>query len=317
MSMPTSSMPPGENTCMNGVCFSSTWTSISRTSRPPARSFSRIFSRDCSPWSASAVDGVAGRRGSSRSSSRSSASSSAFFWTLASSSAFTMLTATSTRSRTMDSTSRPTYPTSVYRVASTFTNGAETSWASRRAISVFPTPVGPMSMMFLGEKSPRSSGPSCCRRQRLRTAMATTRLAASCPTMCLSSSSTTRRGVRPEGSFTLEYLDLELGVGVDADLGGDLERFPDDLPRGQLRVLHQRPGRRHGEGAARADPDDAVVRLDDVALPRDQQRALLVRDQQEGLQAPQEAVGAPFLRKVDRRLRDVPLRLLEHPLELV
>jgi hypothetical protein len=42
----------------------------------------------------------------------------------------------------MLSTSRPTYPTSVYFVASTFTSGAPTSWASCRAISVLPTPVG-------------------------------------------------------------------------------------------------------------------------------------------------------------------------------
>jgi hypothetical protein len=108
MSMPTSSMPPGEKTCMKGVCFSSTWTSISRTSRPPARSFSRIFSRDCSPRSGSSVALLEGRRGRSMSSSRSSASSSAFFWTFASSSVLTMLTETSTRSRTIDSTSRPT-----------------------------------------------------------------------------------------------------------------------------------------------------------------------------------------------------------------
>jgi hypothetical protein len=34
--------------------------------------------------------------------------------------------------------------------ASTFTNGACANFASRRAISVFPTPVGPIMMMFFG-----------------------------------------------------------------------------------------------------------------------------------------------------------------------
>jgi hypothetical protein len=34
--------------------------------------------------------------------------------------------------------------------ASTFTNGASARRASRRAISVFPTPVGPIIRMFLG-----------------------------------------------------------------------------------------------------------------------------------------------------------------------
>src|SRR5262245_16465213 len=62
---------------------------------------------------------------------------------------------------------------------STLRNGAPTSSASRRAISVFPTPVGPIMMMFFGVTSLRSAGGSCCRRQRLRMATATARLAAS------------------------------------------------------------------------------------------------------------------------------------------
>ena len=56
----------------------------------------------------------------------------------------------STRSRTIDSTSRPTYPTSVNFVASTLMNGASTIRATRRAISVLPTPVGPIMRMFFG-----------------------------------------------------------------------------------------------------------------------------------------------------------------------
>ena len=43
----------------------------------------------------------------------------------------------------MDSTSRPTYPTSVNLVASIFRNGELARRARRRAISVLPTPVGP------------------------------------------------------------------------------------------------------------------------------------------------------------------------------
>ncbi len=109
MSMPTSSIPPGENTCMNGVCRSSTWTSTSRLSSSPARSFSRSFSREVAARSAAPSTGLgSGRLGRSRSSSRSSASSSDRFLTLAISSAFTIATEVSTRSRTIDSTSRPT-----------------------------------------------------------------------------------------------------------------------------------------------------------------------------------------------------------------
>ncbi|EAL60156.1 hypothetical protein WwSim0579 [Wolbachia endosymbiont of Drosophila simulans] len=49
--------------------------------------------------------------------------------------------AASTKSRIIESTSRPTYPISVNFVASIFMNGAPASFAKRRAISVLPTPV--------------------------------------------------------------------------------------------------------------------------------------------------------------------------------
>ena len=81
---------------------------------------------------------------------RSSALSRALTVTLSISSARTMLTASSVKSRIIDSTSRPTYPTSVNFEASTFRNGDWASLERRRAISVFPTPVGPIMMMFFG-----------------------------------------------------------------------------------------------------------------------------------------------------------------------
>ena len=106
-----------------------------------------------------------------------------------------MSTPSSTRSRTIDSTSRPTYPTSVNFDASTLRNGDCASRASRRAISVFPTPVGPIIRMFFGAISSAMSAGSFCRRMRLRSAIATARFAAVCPTTCLSSSTTIWRGV--------------------------------------------------------------------------------------------------------------------------
>jgi len=81
-------------------------------------------------------------------------------------------------------------------VASTFRNGARASFARRRLISVFPTPVGPIIRMFLGYTSSRSSADSCLRRQRLRSATATARLASFWPMMNRSSSDTISRGVR-------------------------------------------------------------------------------------------------------------------------
>jgi hypothetical protein len=79
----------------------------------------------------------------------------------------------------MDSTSRPTYPTSVNFEASTLRKGAPASRASRRAISVFPTPVGPIMMMLFGTISSRICSGACERRHRFRMAIATARLAAS------------------------------------------------------------------------------------------------------------------------------------------
>jgi hypothetical protein len=83
----------------------------------------------------------------------------------------------------------------VYFVASILMKGAPVSFASLRAISVLPTPVGPIMMMFFGVTSLRISSGSCCQRQRFRIAMATERFASSWPTMCLSNSATIWRGV--------------------------------------------------------------------------------------------------------------------------
>src|SRR5436309_1574145 len=86
----------------------------------------------------------------------------------------------STKSRIMDSTSRPTYPTSVNLLASTFMNGELASLARRRASSVLPTPVAPIMRIFFGMTSSAISGSSFWRRMRLRSAMDTARLASGC-----------------------------------------------------------------------------------------------------------------------------------------
>ena len=61
--------------------------------------------------------------------------------------------------------------------------GAWASLARRLAISVLPTPVGPIMMMFFGAISSRSSSGTWVRRQRLRSAIATARFASRWPTM--------------------------------------------------------------------------------------------------------------------------------------
>ena len=177
--------------------------SISRSSRVPSRSILRNFCRVSASRGAtgSSVEKPINRGfGSSASRMRSSTASAARSRTRPSSASRVIFIEASISSLTMESTSRPTYPTSVNFVASTLTKGARASRASRLAISVLPQPVGPIIRMFLGVISVRSASVTCMRRQRLRNAIDTARLAASWPTMCLSSSATICRGVRLEPS---------------------------------------------------------------------------------------------------------------------
>ena len=85
----------------------------------------------------------------------------------------------SNKSRTICSTSRPTYPTSVNLVASTLIKGASASFANLRAISVFPTPVGPIIRIFFGRISSLRAPLTCCLRHLFLSAIATAFLAES------------------------------------------------------------------------------------------------------------------------------------------
>ena len=88
-------------------------------------------------------------------------------------------------------------------VASIFIKGALAKRAKRLAISVLPTPVGPIINIFFGVISSRNSSATRILRQRLRNAMATERLALDWPIMCLSSSLTISLGVIVLILFTL------------------------------------------------------------------------------------------------------------------
>jgi hypothetical protein len=81
--------------------------------------------------------------------------------------------------------------------ASTLRKGEPARRARRRAISVLPTPVGPIIRMFLGWISVRIGSATCWRRQRFLSAIATARFARDCPTMYLSSSCTISCGIMP------------------------------------------------------------------------------------------------------------------------
>ena len=137
--------------------------------------------------------------------------------------------------------------------------------------------------MFFGVISSRISSSSCIRRQRLRKAMATARLAASWPMMCLSSSWTISLGVimiestpvrrlgaaaakattagvrrytqrRSAGClfFRRKNLDAAMMVGVNANIGGDAQSSFDDFRGAKIRIFAKRLGRPHGRRGRRS-----------------------------------------------------------------
>ena len=98
--------------------------------------------------------------------------------------------------------------------------GACASLARRREISVLPTPVGPIMRMFFGVISPRNSALTCLRLQRLRSAIATARLASDCATIWRSSSETISLGVKLSViSLKWESLDLNQGCPYPLNAG--------------------------------------------------------------------------------------------------
>src|SRR6185436_18438129 len=88
-------------------------------------------------------------------------------------------------------------------------------------------PVGPIIRMFLGSTSSFMAPCNCWRRQRLRSAIATARLASCWPMMKRSSSETISRGEKvalraPCGSAVCnEALDGEIFIGEHTNVGGD------------------------------------------------------------------------------------------------
>src|SRR5579863_10506483 len=139
--------------------------------------------------------------------------------------------------------------------------------------------------MFFGVISWRSGSGTCMRRQRLRSAMATARLAASWPMMCLSSSCTISRGVSDDMALGSELFDGEIPVGIDTDVGGDVERALRDAAGIELRRLQHRPRGGQRVLPAGADRDRIDIRLDDVAVAGDHQQLARIADQQQRLEA--------------------------------
>ena len=126
-----------------------TFISTSLLSKTPSRSIFLNFSLVSLALSSSLTFKEGNKRSRSLDSTASSTSASLAFAI----SSLTMEIAAAIRSFTMDSTSLPTYPTSVYFVASTLMKGASESLAILLAISVLPTPVLPIIRIFFGDTS--------------------------------------------------------------------------------------------------------------------------------------------------------------------
>ena len=73
----------------------------------------------------------------------------------------------------------------------------------------------------------------------------------------------------------------------------------------------QRLGRRLRKRAARSDADDAIVRLDQIAGARQQERRLAVGDDEHGFEPAQRAIGAPVLGELDGGAIEVAAILFE------
>src|SRR5262245_54557818 len=82
--------------------------------------------------------------------------------------------------------------------------------------------------MFFGSTSSRRRSSSCWRRQRLRSAIATARLASLWPMMKRSSSETISRGEKSVMLLRRQRLDGQAAVGVDADVGRDAHGLAHD-----------------------------------------------------------------------------------------
>src|SRR3984893_13071381 len=165
-------------------------------------------------------------------------------------------------------------------------NGASASFARRRAISVLPTPVGPIIRMFFGVISWRNGSATCWRRHRLRNATAPAFFARPCPMMCLSSSETISAGVmvvigapcpvlaKTRKRVLLDRLDDASVVRVHAHIARDCQCFFDDIARQEFGVFGERLRRGLRVWTTRTDRANAVFRVEHVAVAGDHERGL-------------------------------------------
>jgi hypothetical protein len=97
-----------------------------------------------------------------------------------------------------------------------------------------------------------------------------------------------------------QHFQRHVAVGVDADVGRDIERLAHD-GLGILVGVDQRPRCCQRVIAAGADGHHAGFRLEHVAGAGQHQRDVLVGDDHHGFQPAQIPVGAPVLGELDSR----------------
>ena len=117
------------------------------------------------------------------------------------------------------------------------------------------------------------------------------------------------------GIQRVEYLDDVVLIGVDADLAGDGQCLLDNIGGGELGMAQQRPRSGLCICTSRADGDDPVLGLENVAGAGNDQRRSVVGDGQHGFEPAQNSVGAPVLGQFDRRALQLSLVLVELRLE--
>ena len=96
-----------------------------------------------------------------------------------------------------------------------------------------------------------------------------------------------------------QFLDGEIPIRVDADVGRNVECALGDAAGVELGGLQHRPGGGERELAAGADRGRIDVGLDHITVARDHEELVRIADEQQRLEAPQVAVRAPILRELD------------------
>src|SRR5215207_7458540 len=147
---------------------------------------------------------------------------------------------------------------------------------------------------------------------------------------CLSSSATISRGVSvavavaarsgremaimkatTTGLWNSQFLDSEVRVGINADVGGDNHRLLRDLPCRQWAVPGQRLRGTHCKRSSRSDGDNPIIGFDEVASTGEKKGRLSVGDDHHCFETPEQPVRSPVARQLHGRPLEIAAVLFE------